>query len=42
MSGTVYNHWGWDVLVRIILPVALLGILGIGSLRFLGRRGTVT
>ncbi len=40
MSGAVYNGWGWDVLVRIVLPVAVLGLLGICFLRFRDRRVT--
>ncbi len=40
MSGAVYNGWGWDALVRIVLPVAVLGLLGIGFLRLSDRRGT--
>jgi MFS family permease len=40
MSGAVYNGWGWDVLVRIILPVAALGLFGIGFLRLTERRRT--
>lgn len=38
MSGAVYNGWGWDMLVRIILPVAVLGLFGIGFLRLTERR----
>jgi MFS family permease len=38
MSGAVYNGWGWDALVRIIVPVAVLGLLGIGYLRLSDRR----
>jgi MFS family permease len=39
MSGAVYNGWGWEALVRIVLPVAVLGLLGIGFLRLSDRRG---
>ena len=39
MSGAVYHGWGWDALVRIVLPVAALGLLGIGLLRFSVRPG---
>jgi MFS family permease len=42
MSGAVYNGWGWEALVRIVLPVALLGLLGIGFLRLSDRRRTAT
>jgi MFS family permease len=38
MSGAVYNGWGWDMLVRIILPVAILGLFGIGFLYLSERR----
>lgn len=38
MSGAVYNGWGWDALVRIVLPVAVLGLFGIGFLRLAERR----
>jgi hypothetical protein len=38
MSGAVYNGWGWDVLVRIVLPVAVLGLLGIYFLYVRDRR----
>jgi MFS family permease len=38
MSGAVYNGWGWDVLVRIILPVAGLGLAAIVALGLSGRR----
>ena len=33
MSGAVYNSWGWDALVRIVLPVAMIGLLAIIFLR---------
>jgi MFS family permease len=39
MSGAVYHSWGWEMLVRIILPVAALGLLAIGFLRVSARRG---
>lgn len=39
MSGAVYNGWGWEALARIVLPVALLGLFGIGFLRLTERRG---
>jgi predicted MFS family arabinose efflux permease len=38
MSGAVYNGWGWEALARIVLPVAALGLLGIGFLRLSDRR----
>ncbi len=38
MSGAVYNGWGWDALVRIVLPVSGLGLLAIGYLRFSDKR----
>ncbi|WP_315919738.1 MFS transporter [Mesorhizobium sp. SP-1A] len=38
MSGAVYNGWGWDVLVRIVLPVSVLGLLAIGFLKLTERR----
>jgi MFS family permease len=41
MSGAVYNGWGWDALVRIVLPVALLGLFGIGFLHLMERRHAV-
>jgi MFS family permease len=41
MSGAVYHSWGWETLVRIILPVAALGLLAIGFLRFSARRGVM-
>jgi MFS family permease len=40
MSGAVYNGWGWGALVRIVLPVAVLGLLGILFLRARDRRAT--
>jgi MFS family permease len=39
MSGAVYNGWGWDALTRIVLPVAVLGLFGIGFLYLSDRRG---
>jgi MFS family permease len=33
MSGAVYHGWGWDGLVRIVIPVAVLGLFAIGFLR---------
>lgn len=39
MSGAVYNGWGWDTLVRIVLPVSALGLLGIAFL-YLAERGS--
>jgi predicted MFS family arabinose efflux permease len=33
MSGAVYNGWGWDALVRIVLPVAMIGLVAIIFLR---------
>lgn len=33
MSGAVYNSWGWDALVRIVLPVAMIGLVAIIFLR---------
>jgi MFS family permease len=41
MSGAVYHSWGWETLVRIVLPVAALGLLAIGFLRFSSRRGAI-
>jgi MFS family permease len=38
MSGAVYNGWGWGALVRIVLPVAVLGLLGIYFLYVRDRR----
>jgi hypothetical protein len=37
----VYHSWGWETLVRIVLPVAALGLLAIGFLRFSSRRGAI-
>ena len=38
MSGAVYNGWGWDALVRIVLPVSALGLVAIGFLALSDRR----
>ena len=38
MSGAVYNGWGWDALVRIVLPVAGLGLVAIVALGLSSRQ----
>ncbi len=38
MSGAVYNGWGWDALVRVVLPVSALGLVAIGFLALSDRR----
>jgi MFS family permease len=32
MAGTVYNHWGWDMLNWIVFPVAGVCLLALGLL----------
>src|SRR5690606_10225254 len=38
MSGAVYNNWGWEMIVQIILPISVLGLFGIGFLHISERR----
>jgi MFS family permease len=38
MSGAVYNGWGWDALVLVVLPVAGLGLAAIVMLGLSARR----
>lgn len=38
MSGAVYNGWGWDVLVQIVLPFSLLGLMAVSGLAIADRR----
>lgn len=40
MSGAVYNAWGWEMLARVVLPVALLCLLLLGLQRLTDRRRT--
>jgi MFS family permease len=38
MSGAVYNAWGWNMLAWIVLPVAVLCLVLLGSLQLTARR----
>ncbi|MGD9914368.1 MAG: MFS transporter [Rhizobiaceae bacterium] len=37
MSGTVYNHWGWDMLNWIVFPVCAICLVGLACLILLRR-----
>ncbi len=37
-AGIVYNHWGWEMLNWIVLPVTAVCFLGLGGLRLAARR----